>query len=202
MYPWTEGGEDHEVGGEVHMITPAKLGWMAGVIDLKGRVYIKANTQRRSTRQIVLMVESRLPGIIREFGALTGTTPEYKTDRPLKDFMRRSCSEHCPEAHVHVNDDRIMPSVYRWTITGIAMAVVVDALLPVLTEDKGFVELRDEILSTVDINGRGSAVVLSTLNRLMTLGWPMPAQVMQSLERRELVLKQLTGEGDEQEHEK
>jgi hypothetical protein len=177
------------------MITPAKLGWMAGIIDLKGRVYIKTNSQRaEGSRQIVLMVESRYPGIIREFSRLTGTNPESRLDKPLKDFMRRNCNEHCPEAHIHVNDDRIMPSVSRWTITGVAFAVVIDALMPVLTEEKGFPELRDEILAGMDLGGRGSSQVLTTLNRLMTLGWPMPEKVMQDLERRELALRVLTGE--------
>lgn len=175
------------------MITPAKLGWMAGIIDLKGRVYIKQN-QQRSTRQIVLMVESRLPGIVREFSRLTGTNPESRMDKPLKEFMRRSCNEHCPEAHVHVNDDRVMPSVHRWTITGTGLAVILESLMPILTEDKGFPELQQEILEGMDMEGRGSASVLSTLNRLMALGWPMPARVTEAIERRHLALKALIGE--------
>lgn len=188
------------------MITPAKMGWMAGIIDLKGRVYVKESSQRNpsrptTTRQIVLMVDSRFPGIIRELGALTGTKPEARSDKAIKEFMRRSCTEHCPEAHIHVNDDRIMPSTYRWTITGVSLAVVLDALEPILTEDKGFLEFKEEILSSMDLGGRGSSQILAALNRLQVLGWPMPVEIMQDLERREVALEALTRGGGEDEQE-
>ena len=176
------------------MLTPAKMGWMAGIIDLKGHIYIKKNAQR-STRQIVLTVDSKFPGIIRELGVLCGTKPESANAKPLKDFMRRSCNEHCPEAHIHV-DDRIMPGIHRWTITGIALAVVLDALEPVLTEDKGFPEYKDEILSTMDMGGRGSGQVMATLNKLQLLGWPMPARVVEVLAHQEKALRVLTGGGE------
>ncbi len=177
------------------MITPAKLGWMAGIVDLKGRIYFKKN-QQRATPQVVLMVESRYPGIIRELGVMVGTKPEAMTAKPMKDFMRRGCAEHCVEPHVHVGDDRTMPQVYRWTVTGIALAIVLDTLEPILTQDKGFREVVAEVLDGVDMDGRGGTAVMSTINRLITLGWPMPDQVTRILEHKQKALQVLSGGGE------
>lgn len=177
------------------MITPAKLGWMAAIIDMRGRVYAK-NNKDRATRQIVLMVESRYPKIINELAALTGTRPEFKTARPLKDFMRRGCREHCNEAHVHVNDERIMPMVQRWTITGAGMAIVTDALQPYLVE-QDFTAYRDEIMNGLDVGGRGSDRIRSTINRLVSLGWPLPGPIEERLERRQREMATWREESDE-----
>jgi hypothetical protein len=170
------------------MLSPATLGWMAGIIDLKGKIYQKKNAQR-ATPQTVLMVESRHPGIIRKLGSLVGTSPEYMAAKPLKEFMRRGCTEHCLEPHVHVNDDRVMPTVFRWTCTGVVAAIVLDALEPLLVEDKGFKEHKDEILASVPMEGQGANAVMTAINRMVTLGWPMPEQVSRVLERREQALR-------------
>ena len=164
------------------MPSQADLGWMAAVIDLKGHVYVKKNKQRaEGSRQIVLMVESRRVSVIRRLSELTGTKPEVMAEKPLKEFMRRACAEHCQEPHVHVNDDRIMPAVRRWTVTGVAFAVVLDALAPFITEDQGFPEYVQEILGATDVLGRGSGQVMATLNRLKALGWPIPALLSDEL---------------------
>lgn len=181
------------------MITPATMGWMAGIIDLKGRIYTKKN-QSRATPQVVLMVESRYPGIVRRLGELVGTRPEVMQSKPLKDFMRRGCREHCAEPHVHVNDDRIMPGVYRWTVTGLSMAIVLKALEPLLIEDKAYQEHADEVLAVAAIEGQGSAATLAAVNRMHLLGWPLPEKVTRELERRELAVRVLTtGGGQEDE---
>jgi hypothetical protein len=170
------------------MLSPATLGWMAGIIDLKGKIYQKKNAQR-ATPQTVLMVESRYPGIIRKLGALVGTSPEYMASKPLKEFMRRACTEHCLEPHIHVNDDRIMPMVSRWTCTGIVCAIVLDTLEPLLVEDKGFREYKLEILAGTPMEGQGATAVMAAINRMVTLGWPMPEQISRVLERREQALR-------------
>ena len=156
---------------------------MAAIIDLKGRVYIKRNKQRaEGSRQIVLMVESSRPQVIRKMAALTGTTPEARTARPLKEFMRRACNEHCVEPHVHVGDERELPAIQRWTATGVALAVIADSLLPLLTDDLGLPELIQEILGNADVSGRGSGAVMATLLRLKERGWPMPAPLQEQLQ--------------------
>jgi hypothetical protein len=167
------------------MITPAKLGWMAAIIDLRGRVYVKANATR-ATRQITLQVLSKETRVVQEMCRLTGVKAEANVSRPLKDFMRRGCAEHCPEQHVHVSDaadERVMPETRKWVVTGVAMAVVINAIKPYMAFDHDWDGYVDEIMSNVDIQGRGGRAVATVVNRLITLGWPMPERVMELLEK-------------------
>lgn len=181
------------------MISQAKLGWMAAVIDLRGLVVFKTNKNRaEGSRQIVLVVDSKLPGIVRELCAMTGTKAEAKIERKMREFMRRSCNEHCPEAHIHVNDERIMPGIYRWTVTGMALAVILESLLPLFVEDKGLAEIQQEILGSTYLSGQGSGAVIASINRLQILGWELPDAVAQELERRRIALQGPTGDRDEQ----
>src|SRR6188474_1767126 len=119
------------------MIPAPKLGWMAGIVDLKGRLVYK-NNKTRATPQVVLTVETKEYPIVKALGVLTGTRAEFRRAQPLKEFMRRACADHCPEAHVHVADEREMPQVARWTITGAGMVVVLSNLMPYLTVDRGY----------------------------------------------------------------
>lgn len=155
---------------------------MAAVIDLRGRVYVKRNKQRaEGSRQIVLMVESSRPAVIRKMATLTGTNPEARTERALKEFMRRACAEHCEEPHVHVGDERVIPAIQRWTATGVALAVVGEALAPFLAEDLGLPEYIAEIAGNIDLSGRGSGAQMATLLRMKELGWPMPELLREQL---------------------
>lgn len=149
---------------------------MAGVIDLKGKVSRKNNPQRRSP-QVVLLVESKYGAVIQELCRLTGTRVEAHT-RPLdrKDWMRRNCSEHCAEPHVHVEAENL-PSLYRWTITGMGMVVVVHNLLPFLRTDPGWEMLMEEAMNSTTTEGRGSMAVITSLRRLRSLGWEFPEEV-------------------------
>jgi hypothetical protein len=158
------------------VIPVTKLGWLAGVVDLKGRLVYKANSTR-ATPQVVLMVESKEHAIIKQLCSLTGTQVEQRTERPLKDFMRRGCAEHCPEAHVHlVNEDATMPPISRWTVTGASMVVVLYNLLPFLTIDRGYVEAMKTAIESTALIGQGSGAVLKSLKRLYLLGWDMPEE--------------------------
>lgn len=164
-------------------ISPAEMGWMAAVIDLRGRVYVKTNKQRaEDSRQIVLMAESKQASIIRRLSKMTGNKVETMSPRPMKEFMRRGCNEHCPEQHVHISDDRTMPGITRWTLTGVAMAIVTTALEPYLTEDKGFPEYNEEILAATTLRGQGSGAVMATIARLSALGWPLPDVLAKDME--------------------
>ena len=162
------------------MIPAPKLGWMAGVIDLKGRLVYKRNKQR-ATPQVVLIVETKEYAIIKTLGALTGTKAEFKKAQPLKDFMRRSCADHCPEAHVHVGDDRVMPQVARWTITGAGMVVVLSNLMPYLMIDRGYTEAIETVSRVTTLEGQGSGMVMMSLQRLASLDWDLPPQYAQAL---------------------
>lgn len=163
------------------MIPVQDLGWMAGIIDLKGRLTIK-NNKMRATRQIVLAVESTEIAVVRRLGRLTGSRAEARPHSPLKDWMRRGCNDHCPEAHVHVTDTRVMPAALRWNLTGAPAAVVMSTLLPFLTVDKGFEEVIPEILSVTSLSGQGAHAVLSSLLRLRELGWDMPEEFAEAVD--------------------
>lgn len=167
------------------MISPTKLGWMAGVIDLKGRLAHKRNT-RRATPQIVLAVETKERGVVRVLSELTGTRPEYMDRRPLKDWMRKGCSEHCPEAHVHVHDglnDLAMPPMSRWTVTGAGMYVVLGAVMPYIQIDRGYTDALEQVLENTVLEGQGSGAVLASLRRLHALGWEMPEDFKEAISK-------------------
>ena len=80
-------------------IAATTLAWMAGIFDLKALVITKHNN-RRATPQLVLSVQSTNLGVIDRLAQLTGTAPEAR-ERRIKDWMRKGCVEHCPQAHVH-----------------------------------------------------------------------------------------------------
>lgn len=166
------------------MIPVPQLGWMAGVVDLKGRLIYKRN-QQRATTQVVLMVESKEFAVIKELSRLTGTRPEYKKEQPLKEFMRRGCAEHCPESHVHVNDygaDRTMPAISRWTVTGAAMVVVLSNLMPYLQIDRGYSGAIEMVRQSTALEGQGSGAVFASLDRLHSLGWELPKDYLKALQ--------------------
>lgn len=163
------------------MIAPIKLGWMAGVVDLKGRLIHKKN-QMRATPQIVLIVETKEFGVVRELSNMTGTRPEAMDRRPVKDWMRRGCLEHCPEAHIHVHDPQYprdelyMPPIARWTITGGGMYVVLNGILPYLQIDRGYPEAMDQVMINTPLTGQGATAVVGSLRRLHGLGCEMPEE--------------------------
>ena len=162
------------------MIPAPKLGWIAGIVDLKGRLLYKNNKQR-ATPQVVLMVETKEYSIIKTLGTLTGTRAEFKKAQPLKDFMRRGCNDHCPEAHIHVADERIMPQVARWTITGAGMVVVLTNLMPYLTIDRGYSDAIEQVGDATTLEGQGSGMVMVSLQRLALLDWELPERYAQAL---------------------
>lgn len=161
--------------------------WVAGVIDLKGHVYIKKNPQRAAdAQQIVLSVETSVSEIIERLTELTGTNPEWKPHRNLKEeWLRRGCGEHCPDAHVHVREVS-MPDVAKWSVTGAALAIVLWNLRDYITTDRepwGWIMQR--CLTQLKMTGQGSSAIKQTARRLDGLGWDLPP-VMRQLVPREL----------------
>lgn len=159
-------------------IPTAQLGWMAGILDLKGSV-IRKNNKQRSTTQMVLMVESRHSTIIRQLSRMTGTAPEFQPEKPVEPWMRRGCIEHCPEQHVHMQYEKsTMPAVARWTVTGVAMAIVLYNVLPFLhNDDKPFMEAMESALAQIVPDGQGRAAIDRAIVRLQDLGWEIPDSV-------------------------
>lgn len=157
------------------MTLPAhQLGWVAGILDLKGRIIYK-NNKTRTTRQITLMVETKEYTVVRALGRLTGTNPEFRDQSPLADWMRRGCSEHCPEQHIHVNDSNsTLPPMARWTMTGASMVTVLDNVAPFLMIERGYEAATAEAIANTTLVGQGANMTVKSLRRLHQLGWDLP----------------------------
>lgn len=165
------------------MISTYDLAWMAGILDLKGRLLRKRN-QTRSTIQMVLAVDTREVSINRKLSAMTGTKPEMTVVRVPGEFLRRGCKEHCLEPHVHVTKNTGEFDNWRWTITGAGLVVVLSNVEPYLQVDRGWAEAIDQVNSVVTLRGQGSPQVMDSLQRLLNLGWDMPRRYALALERR------------------
>jgi len=153
--------------------------WAAGIIDFQGRIYTKSNAQRASgSQQITLTVDTSVPGIARRLCAMTGVSPEPKKHHALKrEWLRRGCDEHCPEAHQHVRPVN-MPDTTRWTVTGTALAIVLWNLRNYMTTDHQPWEwAMDSCLAQLRLKGQGSAMVIVTAQRLWRLGWELPPSI-------------------------
>jgi hypothetical protein len=165
------------------MIPAARLGWVAAVFDMKANV-VRKNNKMRATPQVVLMVESKEWNIIRELARLTGSMAEPQQERNAKNFMRRGCTVHCPDAHVHVPDEWTLPPIARWTITGAGAAIILHNVIPYMQNaaKKGFPELLEEICGNLVLTGQGSGQVMKTIHRLQGLGWDLPPAMTSHLE--------------------
>lgn len=161
------------------MVIPvAKKAWMAGIIDLRGRVVYKNNKRRNHSNQVTLYVESVQIPVIRRLAELTGGNPEIKVRNRSKvdGWFRRNCDEHCPEAHVHVNPGDFLDAA-RWTISGSAMSTVLINLQPYLVQDKGFSEAIAYGMEHMRLWGQGAAATITALRRLHSLGWTIPTVI-------------------------
>lgn len=157
-------------------IPVAQLGWMAGIVDLRGKITEKANRLRK-TQQITLYVESAQLPVIKRLALMTGTNPEHKTAGSAEDgWWRRNCEEHCPDQHVHVVRSEF-PDTMRWTVTGAALGIVLHNLEPFLVQDKGFTRAKEMALRDLTLRGRGAKAVVDSLRRLESLGWDFPENV-------------------------
>jgi hypothetical protein len=156
------------------MIPLHERGWMAGVLDMKGKVIAKQN-QQRATPQLVLSVETSHHEIVRTLGRMTGTAPEIQKPKKMEEWMRRGCVEHCPEQHHHVKYAQGMPAISRWTVTGISLAIVLHNVLPfIVTKNNVFTEAMNNAFTDVPPSGQGRAAVDRAIVRLKDLGWDIP----------------------------
>lgn len=161
----------------------SQLGWMAGILDLRGKILRKANKLRR-TQQIVLAVDSKQMAVIRELSRMTGTRPEPKRNNNReRGWYRRGCLEHCEDAHIHVGDGDWVENIARWTVTGSSMAIVLHNVTPFLHGDNGLAEALEEALEQAAMNGRGSGATLQGIRRLQELGWDLPSVLEMQMEQ-------------------
>jgi len=163
-----------------------EIAWMAGVIDLKGRLSVKGSMTRKSPL-ITLYVESKNEQVVRRLAKNTSLKPEAQMEKPLSEFIRRGCDVHCPAPHIHVSNTRenlAMPSMMRWTITGAGIAVIMHSMIGFLTEENQakYADVARTILDDVTLEGQGSGMVVTSIRRLATMGWPIPYVLASAME--------------------
>lgn len=157
------------------MIRDIDKAWMAGVIDLKGRLTSR-RFQSRRTNRVSLIVETKERLIVQRLSELTELEPEMRDAKPLSEFLRHPCTIHCPEAHTHViREGQEVPRMGRWVVTGSAFVVVAYNLLPYLQINRGYQEAMTEVLDNQPLAGRGAAEMLRAIKRLRSMGWELPA---------------------------
>ena len=155
------------------MLTEVDLGWMAGVVSIKGRVSLKKNKER-VTSQKVLAVRSLRKSIIERLSMMTDRN--IHTDKMIgRTWDQRGCVTHCPEAHVHHVIS--IPETYEWTVTGISAAIVLYNLMPYLHGDE-WQSFMTDALDDVIKTGPGSGATKSAVRRLSEIGWRIPPSVM------------------------
>jgi hypothetical protein len=158
------------------MLQSHELGWIAGTLDAKGSI-TKKNNQQRATPQMVLYVDSKDRHIVQRLSRYTGTDPAEKQRRTIRyEWDRKGCVEHCPTQHIHINE-RQLPPMSRWQVTGSSLVVVVYNVLPYITESEKATMFRtamEEIAATLPLEGQGRNAINNAINRLANLGWQIP----------------------------
>ena len=152
-------------------MSPVLLAWMAGVIEMKGRMKHVANPLRK-TAQLVLVVQSRHVVLVERLCEMTGVQMRVQGAKVMEGKSRKGCAEHCPEPHVHVGPE--LPETAVWAVTGAAAAVVLHNLLPYLCRQDGLPEWIDGVVTMLPKGGRGFTAVKNAVDRLAGLGWAVP----------------------------
>ena len=162
--------------------------WVAAMIDSRAHIVRKVNKQRAAgSEQIVLQLETRHSEIAQRLSAMTGTSPEELAHKmPGPELMRRSCIEHCPDAHVHVDTLAMMPKITKWTVTGASAAVVLWNVREYMaTTREPWEWAMTQVFSQLKLSGPGSGAIRAAVQRLYLLGWDIPP-VLQPMLPREL----------------
>jgi hypothetical protein len=169
------------LGLEPAPLSTADLAWMAAVVDMKGRITLKANKMRR-TPQVVLHVDTKEARVARRLALLTGVAPETHEKQAVA-FARRGCVEHCLEPHVHVDGPYAwrMPETTRWSVTGAGAAVVLLGLRPYMVTYGDHAPAVAMILENLVTRGQGVGMVRSALGRLKELGWAIPTEIEEKM---------------------
>lgn len=162
------------------MITEVELGWVAAVVDCRGKVSYKSN-KMRATKQQVILVESKTKEIVDRLATLTGTNAEVYRNQVIKvEWDRRGCVDHCPDAHIHERRKE-MPDIYKWSATGISAAIVIYNIIPYVTLKEIWRPVMTDVLDQAALEGPGSGAIRAAARRLSGLGWRMPEQVFESM---------------------
>lgn len=140
------------------VVTAGDIGWVAGVIDSRATLFVRHSATGAPLASVTLTVAAERRALVERLCALTGVT----VVQTRKDYNRSSCSEHCPEKHVHISND-----YYRWSLTGARALVVLRLCLPYLT-------VRSEQAAQMISECRETRVTSAPVARMRALGWSEP----------------------------
>jgi hypothetical protein len=155
-------------------LRPAKLAWVAAILDQKGRISRIPN-QQRATPQIVLRVTSANLAVVNHLCALTGSTEDRKLRRTKKAWMRRGCTTHCPEPDIEYPGTGDYPEYGCWSVTGAALIIVEWNVRKYMISGKDIRAAAREAEENLVTTGRGVGMVRHTMLRYEYLGWRIPA---------------------------
>lgn len=160
--------------------------WVGAVIDMRGRVLTKNNKQRAAgSIQICLQVQTKHYEVARRLAAMTGTDPkEREQSKPSPEVMRRQCTQHCPEAHVHVDTLAALPLITTWTVSGVAAAIVLwNVRKHMVTSREPWDWVMEQAFRQMKLAGPGSSSTRQVVQRLSALGWNIPPALRQFVPR-------------------
>lgn len=122
---------------------------MAGVLDSQGLFTLRWS---RDTQLPVVALHAGQPGTHQVLAKMTGTRVTTVT----RDYDRQPCSDHCVEAHSHVDSVTV-----RWSVTGSRATILLFNVMPYLRIQQGAAQ--------------------DLLDHGQTVGWK--SQVSESMER-------------------
>lgn len=161
-------------------MTHQKFAYMAAIIEAKGRIKM-LEVEGRASPQLTLRYQSQQIHVVKAMCANTGSEPNIVLAKSFDDRKRAGCTQHCPEQHIHFEQN--MPQTATWQIVGVGAAIVLHNLMPYMAapeDDPSTAKYRrfiDVIFTWQPATNRGAYTVKTTVERLAKLGWKIPSEL-------------------------
>lgn len=144
------------------MIPESDLAYLAGVIDVMGRIWTRPSSNGR--RLPLLEISANRPELM-DWLSETTSTEVFTTSR---DYMRMGCAEHCAESHVHS-----VSTSTRWSVTGAKATIVLFNIEPY-----AFLK-RPEVEFALGL-GMMAEMRAQTVRSMRAKGWTIPPDAILS----------------------
>ena len=138
------------------MFTEADLAYIAAVIDVMGNI----REMETDTGTLLPLVSVSCPD--EALLAYLGEVSDVQAFVTVRRYDRHRCTEHCDEAHQHVESRS-----RRWTVSGAKATVILAAVEPYLRFQK------DRVAEMVAL-GLDAPRKAATPRKMKRLGWPLP----------------------------
>lgn len=144
------------------MIPETDLAYLAGVLDVLGRIWHRPSANGR--RLPLLELNLKQPDLMAWLGEITGTDVVTTS----RDYMRMGCAEHCAESHVHS-----VSTSTRWSVTGAKATIVLFNIEPY-----AFLK-RPEVEFALGL-GMMAEMRAQTVRSMRAKGWTIPPDAILS----------------------